>query len=86
MTSETKPDAKTMTVSEAVKAAREAAHTRRPISWVNDLRDEIERELDVFVDGIDDRFFERHFVWAVEAALEKLAPITIVPDPETEED
>jgi hypothetical protein len=84
---ETKPYAKVMSVSEAAKAAAEAAHTRRLTSWSGDLRDELERELDIFVDGIDDRFFEKHFVWAVEAALEMLAPIMIVADPpEPEED
>jgi hypothetical protein len=83
---ETRPDARTMTVSEAVEAARAAAHSG-PISWINEIRDELGQEIDVFTDGIDDRFFEKHFRWAVLAALERLAPITIVADPpEPEED
>jgi hypothetical protein len=76
---------KTMTVSEAKKAAEGAAHTGL-VSWINQPRDELEQELDVFTTKLDDWFFEKHFNWAIEAALEKLAPCTIVPDPEEPEE
>jgi hypothetical protein len=81
---ETKPYAKAITVSEAVQAARTAAHLRTPIAWSDQLRDELEQELEVFTNKLSDALLEKHFAWAVEVALGMLAPITIMPDPEEE--
>jgi hypothetical protein len=80
---------KAMTVSEAMEAAKRAAHVgySTPISWIDDLRTELGAELDeTTINEIPNAFWEKHFAWAVEAALGMLAPITIMPDPETQEE
>jgi hypothetical protein len=76
---------KTMTTNEAAKAAEEAAHAGL-ISWITQLRDELEEKLNISTNELDDWFFEKHFVWAIEVALGRLAPITILPDPDDDDE
>jgi hypothetical protein len=57
--------------------------------WVAEQRDDLWTDLTVVeaIEGVNDDVLARLFWWAVRAALDKLAPCTIVPDPEeTEED
>jgi hypothetical protein len=75
---------KTMTISEAMKWLPDSLADE----WVAEQRDELWTDYDVVeaIADIDDYVLTRLFWWAIRAALDKLAPVHIVPNPEKPEE